>query len=81
MKTTIEISDLLLREARELAEREGITLRALVERGLRRVVTETKASAPFKLRPASFKGKGLHADMRGASWDRLRDLAYDGRGG
>ena len=41
MKTTVEISDPLLREARKLAEREGVTLRALVERGLRRVVTET----------------------------------------
>ena len=82
MKTTIEISDPLLREARKLAEREGVTLRALVERGLRRVVIETKpGGAPFKLRRASFKGKGLQADVRGASWDRLRDLAYEGRGG
>jgi hypothetical protein len=80
MKTTIEISDPLLREARKLAERERVTLRALVERGLRRVVTETKPAAPFKLRHASFKGKGLQADMRGVSWGRLRDLAYEGRG-
>ena len=80
MKTTIEISDPLLREARKLAEREGVTLRALVERGLRRVVTETKAVAPFKLRRASFKGKGLQADARGASWAGLRDLVYEGRG-
>ena len=80
MKTTIEISDPLLREARKLAEREGVTLRALVERGLRRVVTETKPSAPFKLRRASFKGKGLQAEARGAPWARLRDLAYEGRG-
>lgn len=56
-------------------------MRALVERGLRRVVIETKPGAPFKLRRASFKGKGLQADVRGASWDRLRDLAYEGRGG
>ena len=62
MKTTIEISDPLLREARKLAEHEGVTLRALVERGLRRVVTESKPGAPFKLRRASFKGKGLQAD-------------------
>jgi hypothetical protein len=80
MKTTIEISDPLLREARKLAKREGVTLRALVERGLRRVVTETKPGAPFKLRRASFKGKGLQADVLGASWSRLRDLAYEGRG-
>ena len=81
MKTTIEISDPLLREARKLAEREGVTLRALVERGLRRVVTETKPGAPFKLRRATFKGRGLKADLRGASWDKLSDLIYEGRGG
>ncbi len=75
------ISDPLLREARKLAEREGVTLRALVERGLRPVVTETKPGAPFKLRRASFKGKGLQADARGASLSRLRDLACEGRGG
>jgi hypothetical protein len=80
MKTTIEISDPLLREARKLAEREGVTLRSLVERGLRRVVAETMPGAPFKLRRASFKGRGLKADLRGASWDRVRDLAYEGRG-
>src|SRR5580700_7714473 len=82
MKTTIEISDPLLREARKLAEREGLTLRALVERGLRRVVTETKTKtvAPFKLRRATFKGKGLQADAHVDSWGRLRDLTYEGRG-
>ena len=79
MKTTIEISDPLLREARKLAEREGVTLRALVERGLRRVVAETRPGALFKLRRASFKGRGLRADLRGASWDKLRDLAYERR--
>ena len=77
MKMTIEISDPLLNEARKLAEREGVTLRALVERGLRRVVAETRSGASFKLRRASFKGKGLQADLRGASWG---DLAYEGRG-
>lgn len=80
MKTTIEICDLLLRQARKLAASEGVTLRVLVERGLRRVVSETKPATPFKLRRASFKGEGLHADRRDPSWDRLRDLAYEGRG-
>ncbi len=80
MKTTIEIPDVLLRAARSLAKREGATLRALVERGLRRVVVEMKSAAPFKLRRASFKGKGLQAEARGASSDTLRDWAYEGRG-
>ena len=58
MKTTVEISDTLLREVRELAAREGVTLRTLAERGLHRIVAETKDSEPFKLRRASFKGRG-----------------------
>jgi len=81
MKTTVEISDTLLREVRKVATREGVTLRTLIERGLHRVVSETKRSEPFVLRRASFKGKGLQPDQRDASWERLRDLAYEGRGG
>ena len=42
MKITVEISDSLLREARKLAAREGVTLRAVVKRGLHRVVADTK---------------------------------------
>ena len=81
MKTTVEISDPLLREARKLAAREGVTLRALVERGLHRLIAERKKGVPFKLRRASFKGKGLRAELRNAGWDRLRDSIYEGRGG
>lgn len=80
MKTTVEISDSLLREARKMAAREGVTLRTLIERGLHRVVAETKPGAPFKLRRASFKGKGLQPGLRNASWEHIRDLAYEGRG-
>jgi hypothetical protein len=80
MKTTIEISDPLLREARKLAAREGVTLRTLVERGLRRVVNERRPGSPFKLRRASFKGQGLQVGLHDVSWDKLRDLAYEGRG-
>ena len=80
MKTTVEISDSLLLEARRLAAREGVTLRTLVERGLHRVISETSHGTPFKLRRASFKGKGLNPDLQDASWERLRDLAYQDRG-
>src|SRR5262249_36261368 len=57
MKTTVEISDVLLREARRVAVREGVTLRTLVERGLRRVIAETKNGSSFKLRRVTFKGR------------------------
>jgi len=82
MKTTIELSDKLLDEARKLAATQGIPVRELVERGLRRVVAEAKRPpAAFVLRKASFKGKGLRPELQGASWDRLREMAYEGRGG
>jgi Bacterial antitoxin of type II TA system, VapB len=80
MKTTLDISDPLLREARKVAARERTTLRALVEQGLRHVVAEGKRTAPFRLRKASFRGKGLRPELADAGWDRLRDLAYEGRG-
>jgi hypothetical protein len=80
MKTTVDISDPLLREVRELAAREGVTLRTLVERGLHRVIADTERHAPFKLRRASYKGTGRQAEISQASWDSVRDLIYKDRG-
>ena len=80
MKTTVEIADPLLDAARRMAAREGGTLRTLIERGLHHVVAEPKRTAPFRLRRASFKGKGLQPDFRDASCDQLRDTAYRDRG-
>lgn len=80
MKTTVEISDPLLQEARALASREGTTLKALIERGLRRVLSE-KQEKPFKLRDASFGGQGLQPDMKDADWEKIRSMIYEGRGG
>jgi len=77
MKTTIEIADPLLKEAKAIAAREGTTMRVLVESGLRHVVAERQARyTVFKLRDASFVGEGIQPDLRDASWERIRDLAY-----
>jgi len=81
VKTTIEISDPLLKQARRVAAREGVTLRTLVERGLSRVVGENNKPISFKLRRAAFKGKGLQAEFRDASWEAVSEAAYEGRGG
>ena len=80
MKTTLDIADPLLRKARKVAARERTTLRALVEQGLRQVLVEKEQRRPFRLRKASFKGRGLRPELGGAGWERLRDLAYEGRG-
>jgi len=81
MKTTLDISDPLLREARAVVARERTTLRALVEQGLRRVLADKKRKSKFRLRKATFKGQGLHPDVQGLSWDQIRELSYERRGG
>jgi hypothetical protein len=78
MKTTVEIADELLDEARKVASREGITLRAVIEAGLRKEVRERTRSKPFRLRRATFRGRGLRPELVGASWEKIRDLTYEG---
>ena len=81
MKTTIQIPDSLFEEARRLAHREQTTLKALVEQGLRRIISERKQRKAFGLRKATFKGNGLQPHLAAASWEQIRDLSYEGRGG
>lgn len=80
MKTTVEISDEIAREARALAAREKTTLRALIEDGLRAVLRDRRRRSRFRLREASFGGTGLQSEFRDASWERIREAAYEGHG-
>ena len=76
MKTTVEIADALLKDAKRVANREGLTLRTLVESGLRHELEQRRRPAEFRLRRVSFKGKGLQPAARNLTWDQLRELAY-----
>jgi len=77
MKTTIEISDAILEKAKAVAAREGTTVRALVEDGLRQVLRNRRGAVAFRLRDASVSGNGLRPEFRDAGWDRVRDALYD----
>jgi len=81
MKTTVEISDNLLEEARKLAAREETTVRALIEQGLRQIISARKRPGVFHLRKATFKGEGLQPGVSTATWDQIRDMAYESHGG
>jgi hypothetical protein len=81
MKTTLDISDPLLEQAKAIASRDGETLRALVEQGLRKVLADRMTkSKPFKLRDCSVGGEGLQPEFQNATWEQMRDLIYEGRG-
>lgn len=81
MKTTVDIPQSLLDEAKRLAAKHRTTVKALIEEGLRRVLDEHQRAGMFRLRKATFKGEGLQQDMEGASWETMRERLYEGRGG
>ena len=80
-KTTIELSDDLVRKAKALAARRGTTLRALIEQGLRTELRNERRTGRFVLRDASVDGDGLQTEFRKADWSLIRDAAYEERGG
>lgn len=80
VKTTIELPDSLLDEAKRAARARGTTLRALIEAGLRGVLAEERKHRRFRLADASVGGRGLRAELRGDDWSAVRDEIYRGRG-
>jgi hypothetical protein len=81
MKTTVHIPDTVLKEARKIASQEQTTVKALIEEGLRHIIDDRKRKKSFRLRKVTFKGDGLKTDIAGASWEKIRDIVYEGRGG
>lgn len=82
MKTTVELADDLALDAKRYAARHGLTLRAVIEEGIRSTLRgEGGARGSFVLRDASVDGAGLQPEFRDEAWSSVRDAAYEGRGG
>jgi hypothetical protein len=77
MKTTIEISDNLLRRAKATMARDAVTLRTLVEEGLGLALARRAASMPVRVEPVTFRGDGLQPEFAAAGWAQVRDAAYE----
>ena len=82
MKTTLEIPDDLLKEAKAVASAEHRTLRSLVEEGLRWTISQRKKKTErFVLRDATVRGRGVRPGVTEGDWDSIRELIYKERGG
>jgi len=83
MRTSIDIKDALLREAQRHALEHDLTLEAVVEEGLRRVVEEPAPPkrARYKYKGVTVKGEGLQDGIREGDWETIRSIIYEGRGG
>lgn len=79
MKTTVELSEPLLREAREYAARQGIPLRQVIENALQMALRRgSPPSKRFRLKTVTTKGERLAID---GDWNEIRSLIYQGHGG
>jgi hypothetical protein len=78
MKTTIEISQPLFYQAKEIAAEHAITFKALVESGLHMVIKTFQASPPvYKYKNLSQGGDGMSRDFEKLSPLERRELAND----
>ncbi len=80
MKTTVEISEDLFARTREVAQREGTTLRALIEEGLRTALARREHRVSYQWPDLSVTGEGLAPGIEEGTWESLRDRIYAGRG-
>ncbi len=74
MRTTIEITDELLRQAKKKAAEEGTALRHVVETALRFYLAKSKKHTGYKLRWRTERGRllpGVRLDDRDALFDLM----------
>ena len=67
------------RNAKAHAARENITLRALIERGLRLAILADRYPKQFELRDASVGGRGMQSPYREGDWACIREAVYEDR--
>lgn len=79
MKTTIEIADALLARAKRHARRTGMTLRAVIEEGLRNVLDAQAPAPTYEFDDRSVGEPGGTNPLERYSWQDLREEIYGGR--
>ena len=80
MKTTIELSEKLLKEAKKYAAEKGLTLKSVIETALRNMFEHKNRPIKFSLRKATFKGEGVQEGQSEGDWTSVRGKIYKGRG-
>jgi hypothetical protein len=75
MKATVDIAEAVLKEAKLIAAREGVTLRSLVEEGLRRVIEDrVEQKSGFKMRDVRYGSGGGVPGIDVNDWMSMKHL-------
>jgi hypothetical protein len=76
VKTTLDIRDELLDRAKRYAKRTGRPLRAIVEEGLRHVLSDSQKTERYRLPDRSVGDPEQPDPLEAYSWQDLRDEIY-----
>lgn len=76
VKTTVDIHDDLLARAKRHARRTGRPLRAVIEEGLRQVLSNPTPRQPYRLPDHSVGEAGGRDPLETYSWQDLRQVIY-----
>ena len=76
MKTTLDIHDELLNQAKRHARETRRPLRAVVEEGLRMVLSKEPGAKSYVLPDRSYGGSEVHDPLASYTWSELRDIIY-----
>lgn len=74
MRTTMDLNDAILRQAKKKAVDEGRSVKAIVEDALQLYLNPKAPAKPYKLKWGEAKGGGLQPGVDLNDWDALRDL-------
>jgi hypothetical protein len=81
VKTTVDIADMVLKDAKAIAASEGTTLRALIEEGLRHVIDErSRRTTGFRLRDGRYGSGGGAPGVDPDDWMSIKHIVR-GAGG
>lgn len=80
VKTTVEINDALLKQAKQLAVEHDLSLKTVVESASRRFLKELQPGAPVELRDHTFGGRGVQPGLDEHDWPTIRAMIDEGRG-
>lgn len=81
MRTTLDLPDPLFKKVKQLARARNVPFRAVVAEALARLLEEQPSRRAYSLPDRSFRGDGLVDGLVDSDWERIRELAYEGRGG
>jgi hypothetical protein len=75
MKTTVVIADSLFARAQRASKKRGVTMRQLIEEGLRAVLQESQ-KPDYRLPDCSVGREGGTFPLTGKSWSEIRSAIY-----